>query len=40
MTKTKRPGKNAKDLPPKSSTKVRGGGSTLQDNITLVRAGA
>ena len=27
-----------KDLPPKSPTKVKGGGLTPNDNITLVRA--
>jgi len=27
-----------KDLPPKTPTTVKGGGSSMQDNITLVRS--
>ena len=27
-----------KDLPPKAPTTVKGGGSSMQDNITLVRS--
>ena len=40
MTKATRPGNEAKDLPPMSPTKVKGGRIALNDNITLVHAGA
>jgi len=37
MTRAKRPRNQAKDLPPKSTVKVKGGRIALNDNITLVR---
>ena len=38
MKGTKTPAKKAKDLAPKSSGRVKGGGTSLNHNITLVRA--
>ena len=38
LVRAAKPGKKAKDLAPKSPTRVKGGGVNLNDNITLVRA--
>ena len=36
-TKTTKTNKKTKDLPPKSATKVKGGGLLGNDNLTLIR---
>ncbi len=38
MTTASRPGKNAKDLSPKSPTQVKGGKIAINDNITILRS--
>ena len=37
LVRAAKPGKKAKDLAPKSPTRVKGGGLNLNDNMTLVR---
>lgn len=37
LVRAAKPGKKAKDLAPKSPTRVKGGGVNLNDNMTLVR---
>jgi hypothetical protein len=37
LMRAAKPGKKAKDLAPKSPTRIKGGGQNLNDNMTLVR---